>query len=121
MFEYKVTWTEETKVPSIYQFKTLKEAKSFHQGLTEPGHKIPNSPKVYKVEKGRWEYPLPREKKKTLSMLLFSFLIGVWTAIWWYLFHQNTAVGVEEYLLMGSSATLTAYLLLLIRNWFKKK
>jgi len=121
MFEYKVTWVEETEVPSIYQFRTLKEAKSFHQGLIEPGHKIPNSPKVFKVERGRWEYPLSKTKKKSLSLLLFSALIGIWTAIWWYLLHQEAIIAVEEYILIGCSATLANYLLLLIWDWFKKR
>ena len=119
MFEYKVTWSEETEVPSIYQFRTLIEAKSFHQGLIEPSQKMSGCPNIHKVERGRWEHPISDSKKNFLPSLLFSIFIGLWATVWWYLMHKGALVAIEEYLIIGSLSTLIAYLTLLVWNWFK--
>jgi hypothetical protein len=121
MFEIKVTWDEDTKIPSIYQFKTSEEAKAFQQGLTETRDKIIDCPQINKIEKGRWGAKtviFPRKQSPWLP-LIFSVFVGAWAGLWWHLLNQDTPVDISEHLLMGAITTLGCYLTLLLYGWVK--
>jgi len=118
MPEVKITWTEDTKVPSIYHFDTLREAKHFYQGITEVESKLIMCPKIFNIEKGNWKQE--PEPDMMWGHFLFSLFVGAWSAVWWG--YLNTAIRPEiEYVLIGFSVTLVVFLVSAIYRLIKRK
>ena len=114
LYEVHVNRSDEVE---IFKFNSLEESKAFELGLSEVQKHSPDLqisfhvPAIISTIENSW-------LQSSRALLVFSFIVGLWSAIGWWAISVSAAIDVCA--LMGLCSLLVTYLSLLFYRKFSK-